>query len=115
MTIHKGWTRGPLRRFLFHKAGGSTDRWLAKKSKTALVSAVFVWKRDFLYAAFVTLPLSSDPGRDSGCAFGEHFADALDLGAHAAKFFFNALITAINVINAVENGFAFGDESSNHQ
>src|SRR5260370_2207198 len=44
-----------------------------------------------------------------------HLADAPDLRANATNFFFSTLIAAINVVDAIENGFAIGDKSGNHQ
>ena len=47
--------------------------------------------------------------------FAEHVADAANLCADAAKFFFDALIAAIDVIHAVDDCFALGDQSCQHQ
>src|SRR6185437_13486653 len=44
----------------------------------------------------------------SSGAFGQNFSDSADLRAHAFQLLFNALITAIYVINAVDNGFSIG-------
>src|SRR6476660_58878 len=43
-------------------------------------------------------------------ALGEYLADAANLRAHAFELFFNALISAINVVDAVDDGFAVGDQ-----
>ena len=42
--------------------------------------------------------------------FAEDVAHAVNLGADAAQLFFDALVAAVHVIDAVENGFAIGDE-----
>ena len=60
-----------------------------------------------------------------GCGFGrgdgdvgsaaepvEDVAHAADLGAYAAEFFFEALVAAVEVVDAVEDGFAVGDQGS---
>jgi hypothetical protein len=40
----------------------------------------------------------------------EDVSEASDLGAHAAEFLLNLLIAAIDVIDAIKDGFAVGDE-----
>ena len=40
----------------------------------------------------------------------EDVAEAADLGADAAEFFFEVLVAAVEVVDAVEDGFAIGDE-----
>src|SRR5512142_2742989 len=42
--------------------------------------------------------------------FGQHFADALHLSADRAQLFFNALVAAVDVVDAIDDGFAVGDE-----
>jgi hypothetical protein len=42
---------------------------------------------------------------------GEHFADAFDLRAHTAKFLFNIFVAAVDVIDAVDDGFPVGHQS----
>ena len=44
-----------------------------------------------------------------GRFFREHLSDALDLRSHAPKFFFDVFVPAIDVIDAVDDGFAVGD------
>ena len=46
----------------------------------------------------------------SGGFFGEHFADAFDLGADGAEFFFDVFVAAIDVVDAVDDGLAIGDQ-----
>ncbi len=41
----------------------------------------------------------------------EDFADALDFRADAAQFFFNVFVAAVDVVDAVDDGFAVGHES----
>jgi hypothetical protein len=45
-----------------------------------------------------------------GDALRKEFSDAADLGANAPQFFFDALVAPVNVVYAVNNGFAFGNE-----
>ena len=40
----------------------------------------------------------------------KHFTDAFDLGADGAEFFFDVFVAAIDVVDAVDDGFAIGDE-----
>lgn len=42
--------------------------------------------------------------------FAENISDAANLCADAAQFLFDALIAAINVIHAIDNGFALGNQ-----
>ena len=46
-----------------------------------------------------------------GSFLGEHFADAFDLGADGAELFFDVLVAAVDVVDAVDDGLAIGDES----
>src|SRR5689334_21535537 len=48
-------------------------------------------------------------------ALGEYLADATNLRTHAFELFFNALISEINVIDPVNDGFAVGDQGCNHE
>src|SRR5437764_11288630 len=50
-----------------------------------------------------------------GLFFAEYVAHTADLGADAAEFFFEVLVAAIEVIDAVENGFSVGDEGGEYQ
>ena len=43
--------------------------------------------------------------------FREHLAHALDLGAYVLQFLFNALVAAIDVVNAVDVGGVVRDEA----
>ena len=45
----------------------------------------------------------------------QDLADAPDLRPHSAQFFFNVLIAAVNVIDAVNDGFALGHQRSQDQ
>ena len=49
-------------------------------------------------------------GRGGQLLFAEDVAHAADLGADAAEFFFKALVSSVEVVDAVEDGFAVGDE-----
>ena len=40
----------------------------------------------------------------------EDVAHAADLGAYAAELFFDVLVAAVDVVDAVEDGLAVGDE-----
>jgi hypothetical protein len=48
-------------------------------------------------------------GGGAGLLFAEDVAHAADLGTYAAEFFFEVLVAAIEVVDAVEDGFAVGD------
>src|ERR1700687_2383102 len=42
-----------------------------------------------------------------GCGFfGEHLADAADLGSDAFQLFFNVFIAAVDVVDAIDDGFS---------
>ena len=45
-----------------------------------------------------------------GLFLAEDVAHAADLGADAAELFFDVLVAAVHVVDAVEDGFAFGDQ-----
>src|SRR5271155_6084234 len=45
----------------------------------------------------------------------EDVSHAPDLSPNAAQLFFDVLITAVHVVDAVENRFAIGDKRSQHQ
>ena len=45
----------------------------------------------------------------------EHFSDALDLGPHSAQFFFDPLVAAVDVVNAVNDGLTVSNECSDDQ
>ena len=46
-----------------------------------------------------------------GGFFGEHFSDALDLRADSFELFFDVFVATVDVVDAVDDGFAVGDES----
>ena len=46
---------------------------------------------------------------------GKHFADAADLGADSLQFFFNVFVTTIDVVDAVDDGLAVGDQRGQHE
>src|SRR5271157_412525 len=46
---------------------------------------------------------------------GEDFADAADLGADSLQLFLDVLVTAVDVVDAVNDGFAVGDQSGEHE
>jgi hypothetical protein len=46
----------------------------------------------------------------SGLLFAEDVSHAADLGSNAAEFLFEVFVAAIEVVDAVEDGFAVGDE-----
>ena len=48
-------------------------------------------------------------------AFRNEPSNAPDLSTHSSKFFFDALVAAINVIDAVDDGFAGSDETGKNQ
>jgi hypothetical protein len=48
------------------------------------------------------------PGWDGGF-LGQDFPDAANLGADAAQFLFDIFVAAVDVIDAVDNGFAIGN------
>ena len=52
----------------------------------------------------------TDVPRAEALAFAEDVAHAADLGAYAAELFFEALVAAVHVVDAVEDGFAVGDQ-----
>ena len=52
---------------------------------------------------------------DGGLALGEHFADAFHLSAHGTELFFDALVTAVDVVDAIDDGFAIGDECGENE
>jgi hypothetical protein len=45
----------------------------------------------------------------AGLLFAEDVAHAANLGADAAEFFFEVFVTAIEVVDAIEDGFAVGN------
>jgi len=45
-------------------------------------------------------------------AFAEDVAHAADLGAYSAELFFEVFVAAVEVVDAVEDGFAIGDQGS---
>src|SRR5579872_4561385 len=49
------------------------------------------------------------------CLLGQDFSDAANLSADSAQLFFDVLVTAINVIYAIDDGFAIRDEGGKHQ
>jgi|tagenome__1003787_1003787.scaffolds.fasta_scaffold20984463_5 hypothetical protein len=74
---------------------------------------------DDIYPRWKQLPLESKSLQTAGpglrhhswhSLLGQHLADALDLRADSTKLFFNALIAAIDVVDAVDDGLAFGDQ-----
>ncbi len=52
---------------------------------------------------------------DFALAIGEDVAHATDLRANAAQLLFNPLISAVDMVNAVEDGLAVGNQSGEHQ
>jgi hypothetical protein len=44
----------------------------------------------------------------NACPSGEHVAYAFDLGAYGFQFFFDFFVAAVDVVDAVDNGFAIG-------
>src|SRR5271155_1799734 len=53
---------------------------------------------------------------DGGCgSLGEDVADATYFGAHGFQFFFDVLVASIQVIDAVDDGLAVGDQGGKHQ
>ena len=53
---------------------------------------------------------NSNGGCVKGLLFAEDVAHAADLGADAAELLFEALVAAVHVVDAVEDGLAVGDE-----
>src|SRR5579863_1708543 len=45
-----------------------------------------------------------------GGFLGEHFADAFDLRADSLELLFNIFVAAVDVVDAVDDGFAVGDQ-----
>src|ERR1035441_6065736 len=45
----------------------------------------------------------------------EDVAHASDLGAYGAEFFFEVLVAAVEVVDAVEDGLAVGDQGGEHE
>src|SRR5712691_6465131 len=50
-----------------------------------------------------------------GSALGQDLADAADLGAYAFEFFFDIFVSAVDVVDAIDDGFAFRDQSGQDQ
>ena len=48
-------------------------------------------------------------------SFGQHLANTADLRAYAFEFSFNVFVTAVNVVNAVNNGFAIRHQGGKDQ
>src|SRR5581483_1824474 len=46
---------------------------------------------------------------------GEHFSNASNLSAHAPQFFLNVLVAAVDVVNAVDDGFAIRYQGGDYQ
>src|SRR5258708_18413742 len=61
--------------------------------------------------------LRSLPSRlgGGGGPLGEDVADAADFGAYAFQFFFYVLVSAVQVIDAVDDGLAVGDQRREHE
>ena len=53
-------------------------------------------------------PPASSRSHRRGNSLGAEFSDAADLRAHSPEFFFDALVAAVDVVNAVDDGFALG-------
>ena len=58
---------------------------------------------------------SSGPDNRRCNPLGEHFADAADLGSDAAQLFFDVLVAAIDVVDAIDDGLAICDQGCNDQ
>ena len=57
----------------------------------------------------------SGAGRRDGCLLGQDLADAANLGAYAFEFFFDVFVAAIDMVDAINDGLAFGNESRQNQ
>lgn len=53
--------------------------------------------------------------RDSARSFGKKIANTADFGADGFQFFFDVLVTAIEVVDAVDDGLSVGDEGGEHK
>jgi hypothetical protein len=51
----------------------------------------------------------------SRSALGKDFTDAADLSANTLELFFDAFITAVHVIDTVNDGFTVGNQSGDDQ
>lgn len=47
--------------------------------------------------------------------FAEDISHAADLGTDSAKLFFEAFVTAVHVVDAVQNALAIGDHCGEYQ
>ena len=56
-----------------------------------------------------------DGARQLSTLLREHFADALDLCAQPTELFFDSLITAVDVIDAIDDGFPVSDQRGQYQ
>src|SRR5437016_5957996 len=92
---------------------------IAINAKIAIIVALFLGARQsWQLRRFWQLwqsQLFSDCRQWGWRAFGEHLAYAADLSAYAAKFFFDAFIATVDVIYAVDDGFAIRNQCSQNQ
>src|SRR6202171_1275007 len=49
-------------------------------------------------------------GQRRGSFSGKHFANPSDLRAYAAQLFFDPLVATVNVVDAIQNRLAVGDQ-----
>ena len=55
------------------------------------------------------------PLRHNASSFGQQFADPANLRADAFEFLFNLLVAAVDVVDAVDNRLAIGNQRGQHQ
>ena len=75
---------------------------------------IFTVSVDWMRSSMARFPMVEAAGlRSVTCAallFAEDVSHAADLGAHAAELLFEVLVAAVDVVDAVEDGFAVGDQ-----
>ncbi len=54
-------------------------------------------------------PFAGEGARATRTILWKHVADAFDLRAHPFEFFFDFFVAAVDVVDAVDDGFAVGD------
>jgi hypothetical protein len=49
------------------------------------------------------------------CTLGKNFSDTADLRAYSTQFLLDVLVAPVNMVNPVDDGFAVGHQSRQHQ
>src|SRR5580765_4941884 len=96
------------------------EAWEKIKNRQEKSQAVPKWEARKFLTVFVLVWFSPDVSglryyaRSRG-ALGQNFTDATDLGAHGLELLFDALVSAVDMIDAVDNGFAVSHQRGDDQ